>query len=132
MAVATQIVSVFPGPADQNSYQEDQNTSAKIIPDIKYSKKTKKLQSLYQQVRTFRKKGKNTNELKNIWLQVASEFPRDWLLSLEILEYLELNKTEEDFQSIIKNHLCEMKKNHPEFSDLIDDGFKLIASLVKI
>jgi len=129
MAICEQIISAFPGAADQNSYKTIHNTPSQVVPKIKYSKKTIELQSLYQKVRTIRENKKNTKDLKNIWVKTITNFPKDWLLSHEVLEYLTINNLENELQSDIKNHLNKTKEIYPELSNLIEDGFKLINFL---
>src|SRR5690606_31591621 len=85
MAVGKKIVSAFSGPADINSF--DMITHIPSTKTIK-SKKTEEqdaLETLYTRVRDYREKQTN-EDVNQILEELINHHPRDWLLSLEIVE----------------------------------------------
>ena len=130
MAIGQKIVSAFNGPADLHSFEL---VSHKITETtIKRPKDAQrgKLEQLYQQIRDFRE-GKNTTISRNkVFREVATQFPEDWLLCVELYELAMKgyqNQKEQDFASEIKAHLEVVKENNPEVGHLIDDGLKLAS-----
>ena len=124
MAVGKKVISAFSGPADVHSF--DMITHIPSSKTIK-SKKTperEELEDLYQNVRTIRE-GKSTNlSLENTFEKVIQDHPKDWLLSVEILELIHAKNTV--LASKIISHLEDLKNSRPEVKKLISNGLELI------
>lgn len=125
MAVGRKIVSAFSGPADIHSF----NLSATIpsTQTIK-SKKTperERLEQMYQQVRDYRD-GKNASiDLLKIVSDLQTNYPNDWLLSIEIAE-LAARAHDENLRAVVLAHLNKVKENRPQVAHLITYGLELI------
>lgn len=125
MAVGRKIVSAFSGPADIHSF----NLSATIpsTQTIK-SKKTperERLEQMYQQVRDYRD-GKNASiDLLKTVNDLQTNYPNDWLLSIEIAE-LAARAHDENLRAAVLAHLNKVKENRPQVAHLITYGLELI------
>ncbi|WP_282143636.1 aromatic amino acid hydroxylase [Cellulophaga baltica] len=125
MAIGENIASAFNGPADLASF--DLITHKVTNTTIKPTKNDKSilLEQYYQQIREFRE-GKNTTISRNkVFQEVKHNFPKDWLLSVELYELAKSNNDVE-FASEILAHLEKVKQNNPSVGRLIDDGLVLV------
>ena len=124
MAVGKKVVSAFSGPADCNSF--DMITHLPNSKTIKAEKtpEREELESYYSEIRTIRENIINSDKAFEIFKIVANKYPNDWLLSLEIAEILNLQKSENSFNQVL-SHLNNLKVNRPEVSHLIDNGLEL-------
>ena len=92
MACGGIITSVYGGPADYDNYQsylpEDKPKNIKIPSKLELSKSDAKLNDLYLKVREIREDSvsPNIDELSKIYSIVTSEYPDDWLLSMQLIE----------------------------------------------
>jgi phenylalanine-4-hydroxylase len=125
MAVGEKVVSAFSGPADLNSFDLISHipTSKTIKP--KYSKERIDLENLYQSIRNIRETNDTHIPLQPILRKLQSNYPNDWLLSLEIVELLKEKKDSKLLQEVL-NHLEKLKVKRPEIAHLITDGLELI------
>jgi phenylalanine-4-hydroxylase len=123
MAVGSEIISGFQGPADPDafglSYEAPREKTHKII----HTAKSKRLHALYQEVRDYRNNGPELKKLNSVFEKAMKEFPDEWLLQLEILE---LAKGKNGFASEVEEHLLELRNKNQELSLLIENGFKVI------
>ncbi|ADV48133.1 aromatic amino acid hydroxylase [Cellulophaga sp. E16_2] len=125
MAIGEHIASAFNGPADLASF--DLITHKVTNTTIKPTKNDQSilLEQYYQQIREFRE-GKNTTISRNkVFQEVKHNFPKDWLLSIELYELAKSNNDIE-FATEILAHLEEVKQNNPNVGRLIDDGLVLV------
>lgn len=128
MAVGEKIVAAFNGPADLSSFDlvTHKISSTTIKPTI--SPARKKLQLLYQQIREFRE-GTNTTISRNkVFKEVKENYPKDWLLSIELYE-LAKNNNDSGFAEDIQDHLQVVKQQYPALGHLIDDGIDLVNAV---
>ena len=71
-----------------------------------------------------REEGKiNKEKLKAVFLKLSKDFPKDWLLALELYELAKLHQDDLSFE--LHSYLMMLKKNS-EFSKLIENGLKLL------
>ena len=76
-------------------------------------------------VRNYRKEKKNDSELlKNLFLEVSTLYPKEWLLFIEIIEL----SNDAKLNQLIKTYFGELISLHPELDSLIYDGIKLTES----
>ena len=124
MAVGEKIVSVYAGPASDESFEDIHNVSKVKTKKIKYSLKEKELFKLYKKVRKIRENKKtNFKLLANVFSEVKSKYKDEWLILIEIYEiiyHLKCNFNEELYDYLIK---LSKKDN---YTDLIVNGLKLI------
>lgn len=108
--LATEVTSVFGGPADREAYGETDDFVATTVQQPKYSNEQKELFNFYNDVRKLRESKKTeTTALFNKFLELA---PKEWLLFLELYE---INQ-----DPLIKAHL-----NTLDQKELIEEGLKL-------
>ncbi len=125
MAVGKKITSGFSGPADVNSFDMITHiTSSTTIKSKKSDQKTA-LEQLYFQVRNIREEKNNADLLKDIFENLKKNHPKDWLLSVEIIEILASNSQYSLLEEVLI-HLVQIKKNRPEVTKLITNGLELI------
>ena len=124
MAVGKKVVSAFSGPADVNSF--DMITHVPTSKTIKATKNSQKtvLENLYQSVRSIRENAITTNELLPIAETLIENYPKDWLLALEIIEIL--NDSQNETSQKLLQHLQELKTQKPSLVTLIDNGLELL------
>ena len=76
-------------------------------------------------VRNYRKEKKNNPELlKNLFEEVTTLYPKEWLLFIEIIEL----SNDAKLNQLIKNYFDDLISLHPELDSLISDGIKLIKN----
>jgi phenylalanine-4-hydroxylase len=125
MAVGKEVVSVFSGPADTNSFDMISHVPSSQTIKHKKSAEREELENLYQKVRVIREENNNQLSLENIFNNVKTNHPKDWLLSVEIVELLNNDKEETLLQDVLK-YLELLKNKRPEVSHLIENGLSLI------
>ena len=124
MAVGKEVVSAYSGVADPENFGLQFEPPKEKTHKIKYSEKDRKLHDLYQEVRNFRtKKSYNNERLKEIFDIVLKNYPKEWLLPLEIYELI--HKKESTLRDSIFEYLKKLS-NTKELSNLIKDGLKLL------
>ena len=122
MAIGEKIVSVFSGPADIFSFDDEHYVSKESTHKIEYSSDRLRLHELYQQVRDARLKNDMTN-IPSVWRELKIQFPKDWLCALEILEIVQ----DEDIRKEVENFLRKKSVIEKEYTKLITDGLELLV-----
>ena len=129
MAVGKKIVSAFSGPADNKSFDLITHIPSSTTIKASPSESREKLESLYRNVRDLRQnKGKSLN-LQAIFDDVKTNFPADWLLSVEISE-LANQANDSKLVAEVLTYLEELKNRRPEVAHLISGGLELIFEKV--
>ena len=119
MAVGKEVISAFAGAADYLSFDLVEHELSTLGDVSEMNISDKKLNSLYQKVRDIRQpKTIDTTAIETIFNTLISDFPKDWLLALELYE---LTKSSE-----ILLHLKSLQETRPEVSHLIKAGLELI------
>ncbi len=123
MAIGEEVISAFAGPADTASFLDLGKVSEIKTHQISYSEKEQQLNSLYEEVKKMRDEKTSTNKkITEIFTQLKSQFPTDWLLNLELYEVaLQNNYLIKD---AILEKLIELKQ-HKNFKKLIEKGVAL-------
>ncbi|WP_432672993.1 aromatic amino acid hydroxylase [Flavobacterium sp. SM2513] len=125
MAVGKKVVSAFSGPADVNSFDLITHIPSSQTIKAKKSDERTNLEHLYRKVRNIRENNKHDESLKNIFHELKSNHPKDWLLPLELIEILKLRNEPELMQEILI-YIEKIKENRPEVNKLISNGLELI------
>ncbi len=125
MAVGKKVVSAFSGPADVNSFDLITHIPSSLTIKAKKSEERTELEHLYRKVRNIRENNKHDESLKNIFLNLKSNHPKDWLLPLELIEILKTRKDPELMQELLI-YIEKIKENRPEVNQLISNGLELI------
>ncbi len=94
----------------------DPNVSTEVVRFI---------QELYQTVRNIRDGNTGENVLVQTWNTLKTNFPKDWLLPVEIVELLTKSKRHPELLAEIKTELKTRSGNNPERAKLIKDSLKL-------
>ncbi|MCI2229728.1 aromatic amino acid hydroxylase [Polaribacter sp. MSW13] len=124
MAIGKELVSAYSGSADVTSFENLGKVSETKTHKINYSEEEQNLYKLYAEVRVYREENNTTEEkIKTIFNQLKTNFPLDWLLSLELFE-LALQK-EFSIQFEILKHLEKLQEN-TAFKKLIENGLNLL------
>lgn len=129
MAVGKKVVSAFSGPADMHSFNMISHVPSSQTIKAKKTPEREALEKMYQTVRDFRE-NKNTNaDLNQILETLKSNYPTDWLLSVEILEVAEKNQLSELKDKTLA-HLENLKTKRTDVKHLIEFGIELILESV--
>ena len=119
MAVGETIISCFAGPASYQSFEDGGELSSEKPEAIIYSKEQLNLHSHYKEVKSMRKNENiDSKRLHEIFKNLQTNYPNDWLLSLEILE---LSKNDKEFAQKITFYL----KKLTNFKGLVSKGLDL-------
>ena len=125
MIVGKDIVSAFAGAADSNSFPNLYEESSTLTIKPTKNKGIIKLEGYYEVVRNYRIEKKNDAELlKNLFEEVTTLYPKEWLLFIEIIEL----SNDVKLNQLIKNYLSELISLRPDLDSLISDGIKLIKN----
>ncbi|MNK09135.1 Phenylalanine-4-hydroxylase [compost metagenome] len=130
MAIGEKIVSVFNGAADKDAYEEITHISEQFTHKVIYDDATKRLHSLYQQVRAIREAGEGTEKLVEIFNELKTNFRYDWLCTMQILEILQHTASNPALENEVRIYLEMKAANEKELTKLINDGFHVIANPV--
>ncbi len=126
MAVGENIVSVFAGAADKVAYEQPSTVSKTRTIRTNYDERMRKLHRLYQTVRDVRENRIEAAVLHDIRDKLQTEYPEDWLLSIEILEILETHDIFPTLRDEMKEALDRRVESDRIRSGLISDGLYLI------
>lgn len=133
MALGSQVVSVFGGPADRIAYGETSDFVAKRVPTPKYSEKELLRHADYGSVRRIRENKISGEELHQALEKVLAThniaFPEDWLLSLEALELLKARAANSSLIPQLENKLLALSKKDKNTEAVIRDGLSLSGQL---
>lgn len=133
MAIGSEVVSGYPGPADPLGFQLAYNKPIETTHKINYNENDKRLFGFYQKVRDLRENNKENSEtLSEIWNSIIVTYPKEWLLMLELFELAKKHVNLKELAAKIYNHLDELRNTYPELSKVISDGIEHINSEVKI
>ncbi|WP_267739985.1 aromatic amino acid hydroxylase [Myroides injenensis] len=124
MAVGAEVISAFSGPADYNSFDLITHVPSSKTIKQKRDEQKLKLESLYANVRDKREINADV-DLNNILNTLINEHPKDWLLSVEILEIAKKEDNNNLYDKAM-NHLQDVQKERPEVAHLIKDGIAII------
>jgi phenylalanine-4-hydroxylase len=124
MAVGKKVISAFSGPADVHSFDMITHIPSSKTIKPKKTREREELEGLYQNVRDIRE-GKSTNiSLENTFEKLIENHPKDWLLSVEIVELVHTKDTVLTSKIIL--HLEDLKVSRPEVKKLISNGLELV------
>jgi phenylalanine-4-hydroxylase len=126
MAIGAKIISAFAGPADVEAFQPTAMVPHEKMHKIHYDADDLKLHELYRTVRQARSNQHLIAQLPTVWRNVVNDFPNDWLLSLEILEILQLHLEYQQLCRNIRAYLEEKRVHQPHLEKLITNGLKLL------
>lgn len=126
MGIGEKIVSSFAGPADVEAFQPTAMVPHEKMHKIHYNDKALRLHELYRIVRQARNNEHLIAQLPSVWKTVVTDFPDDWLLSLEILEILQQHASYQNNCNQILEYLEKKRDANAHFEQLITNGLKLL------
>lgn len=86
MAVGSEVVSVFGGPADRTRFVVSEDFIAKRVTPRTYSKDEVKQHDLYRSLREIRESGKDLTKFKKVLTSYMGAPELPWLIGLELIE----------------------------------------------
>jgi phenylalanine-4-hydroxylase len=124
MAVGSEIISCFSGPADADAYGLRFPVPKEKTHKIVHDDKQLRLFRMYQEVRDMREANKDDADLECVIETLIMDYPEDWLLCVEVYEYA--RKTNNPvLKAMAGAYLEEIKKHNPEYLHLIEQGKEL-------
>ena len=125
MAIGKEIISAYAGPADIESFRDLYKVSTVKTHKIKYSESELSLHKHYQEVRNMRENKKVDAELlTKIMHELQEQFPKEWLLALEIYELI--YNSNHPLVQVVYNYLNQLKSD-TNYTKLIVDGMQLVT-----
>ncbi|CAL2076498.1 Phenylalanine 4-monooxygenase [Tenacibaculum dicentrarchi] len=125
MAIGKELVSAYSGSADVVSFDDIGKVSETKTHKIKYSEADNKLYQMYADVRKYREEDTITEKLIETILKILkSEYPKDWLLVLELYELA--FKNDFSIKITLKKYLESLKSNKG-YKALIENGLYLLS-----
>lgn len=125
VAIGQEVVSCFNGPADVNSFDlvtHKLSESGSKKPKNDYQNR---LETLYQRIRDWREGTDRTISRGKIFEELKENYPKDWLLSVELYELAKQDNHNELAENI-KLHLEQVKLENPKVGHLNDGGLELV------
>lgn len=123
MAIGKEVISVYAGAADVDSFADTSKVSDVKTHKINYSDLEKELYSLYDEIRLMRESNAVSEEkLTILWNQLKNKFSNDWLLNLEIYELALQNNYALKDEILIR---LEALKCNKSYTKLIENGLVL-------
>ena len=124
MAIGTDVISAYAGPADVTSFEDVGKVSETKTAKITYSDSEKELFALYDEVRQLRESNAATEDsLSKIFSKLRSTFNNDWLLVLELYELALSFNFAIQFELI---EYLERLQENSEYQQLISNGLQLL------
>lgn len=124
LTIGKKVVSVYPRPADPSAFNWHYPQIQEKTHKIDHDTKAQRLHEHYGVVKAIREDCFLGGSIENIWKEIHTNYPDEWLIQLEILEILGRTKNQQLYNDVFK-HLRKLKKR-PELSKLIEDGLNII------
>ncbi|MCG8795652.1 aromatic amino acid hydroxylase [Tenacibaculum finnmarkense] len=125
MAIGKELVSAYSGPADVDSFGDIGKVSDTKTHKIQYSVADNRLYQMYADVRKYREDNTITeNIIERILKILKNEYPKDWLLTLELYELA--FKNDFSIKISLKKYLESLKSNKG-YKGLIENGLYLLS-----
>ncbi len=122
-----EVISVHGGAADYDKFYNNNNQSLNYVQSSTLTDDNKELNEYYDYIQKVRLSEKiNFDKLDQIYKNIISNYPKEWLLLFEMLLAFEKHKNFAKLKNKIKNKLisfCNEKENQ---SIIIKRGFNLI------
>ena len=127
LACGSEIISVFGGPADWNSYYKNSLKPKKeIYQSSNLTAENIGLNKLYNEVQKLKKINSPGETYLPILNELYNNYPDDWLLCMEIYEIIIGNSAIEKELDQLLNHINRFKRDD-KLKDTIQRGLQVIA-----
>lgn len=132
MAIGKSIVSAYAGPADFNSFDMITHHLEPGNKREQISAKKQNLLDAYSSIREMRQNNALITEgkLNQLFENLKSEHPDEWLLPVEVFEISHENKF--SLEKEVKDYLLKMAESRPVIAHLITDGITLAENPVSL
>ena len=128
MPVADQILSVFGGPADRESYGEYDMGGVSTQPGrtSPFTEQEQKIFACYSKIRAARA---SKDPLNDVCQEALTEHPQEWLLSLELAESgTQFHTIDQSKVNTLKTSLWSVgRSSDPGTEDLIQKGLNILS-----
>ncbi len=124
MAIGAEIISCYSGPADPDAFGLRFPVPTEKTHKIIHEEKQLRLFRMYQELRDVRETNKQAANLDCILETLITDYPDDWLLSVELHEFAKKTK-DQGLMAMVSAYLEEIKKHSPEYTHLIEQGKNL-------
>ena len=132
MAVGSKAVSVFTGPADRIAYGITDSFAKKRVPQRVLSDSDVKLNKFYQNVRKWRQSNSfDKASFSDFYSELQSSYPEEWLIRLELLEWVYQQTETAELQEKLKKDLLSIANEHPNKARVIQDGLAIADQQVQ-
>ena len=128
LALGSTITSAYPGPADAVAFDYSYTAPAERTHKIQHTEQSRKLHALYQRMRDARNMSKPDFNVEKFLNEIENDFPDEWLLYLELLEWVETNSSVQDIKPRLYQRLSSLSASNSELTTLIEDGLNLIKA----
>jgi phenylalanine-4-hydroxylase len=126
LALGLDVTSAFGGAADKQKYGDFEDFQSLKTPAKIYSDQEHQLFKLYQSARELRKDpSKITSEKLESILTSLKNYPKDWLLKLEVLELGKYIKPSPSWIADLEKEIYQYAKSNPDMGYFIEEGIKL-------
>lgn len=128
MAVGSEIVSAYGGPADLELFGEDEQFAVKRVPPRVLKGEMAKLGLLYARVREMREKSEvQIDELEQMLTTLRRDHPKDWLLKLEILEIANKLVQKPSWLGKLREELSAVSQTNQPEAEALREGLAAVA-----
>jgi len=126
IAPATRVVSVVNGSVDKSAFPDEVYVSKERTGKFNYTQKDVHYQRLFQRIRAIRETEEDIGELRMIREELITNFPSDWLATLELVELSADREELKELYQYCRAHLEELAANEKAFTKLIRDGLGIV------
>lgn len=128
MAVGSDVVSVFGGPADRLQYGETIDFIASKLPAKSYTAEELKSHKFYKHLNTMiDKKSVSQNEIDSFYESLLQEQPNEWLLYFELLVLAEKHKRHVEWQMNARNLITREIEKYPDIKPIVISALSRIG-----
>lgn len=129
LAIGSTIVSAYSGSADKINFNVYPPKSEKKAIPIVRTESEKHLFKLYTFIREMREsKQIKLDGIYDVYNDLKSNFPKEWLLRWELLEILMLNNIKDELIDVIHAELLELRKVNETYHNVISGGLSMILA----
>ncbi len=126
MVCGTSVESVFGGPADMDSYFDDnENQIGELNSIVPESNNNQNINSIYSEIRSIREHKKyDIDRLEKLSFELSNNYPDEWLAKLEIYEIL--YNQESNHLKQLKESIYSKVNKESDLSKAIEKSLELI------
>lgn len=130
MAVGHRIASVYSGSADKENFNVYPPKSDKTTIKDEFTEKELTLFKMYDEVAKMRESGRaDISKIEQFVGSLETDYPKNWLLRMEILELLNKNTngSGENLRTKLQSQLEALKSHSDQYEDVITAGLESLV-----